>query len=390
MRVDPAYLFILLLGIVSLLADVTYEGARSLLGPFLGALGASAATVSFIAGLGEFVAYALRLLFGAIADRTRRYFAITFAGYMINLLAVPALALAGSWQSASFLVLLERLGKAVRTPARDAWLSQATARVGHGRGFGLHELLDQIGAVLGPILVGVAFSLTKSYRTSFALLLIPALLALGTLFLAGWLFPQPKMGQELSSGGKASHLPKAFWLWLSFVALSFVGLSSFPLIAFHLKMTAHLEEPRIAFFFALAMSVDALVAFPLGYFFDRAGLKVLLALPILSSLAALSFSGKPSSALVGVIFFGATLGLHESVLRAAVAQIVPAPLRGTGYGVFHAISGAAFFLGGVLLGALYALGSSVVVGTCVAFQLVSLCLGLTFLKSQMCANGKSF
>ncbi|MEK7699337.1 MAG: MFS transporter, partial [Planctomycetota bacterium] len=135
--------FIVLLGIVSLFADMTYEGARSINGPYLAVLGASATTVGIIAGLGELIGHSLRLVSGYITDRIGRYWAITLFGYAINMIAVPAIALAGRWEIAAILMVTERIGKAIRTPARDAMLSHATREIGRGKGFGLHEALDQ-------------------------------------------------------------------------------------------------------------------------------------------------------------------------------------------------------------------------------------------------------
>jgi MFS family permease len=169
-----ALTFVVLLGVVSLLADVTYEGARSAVGPYLEILGASAAAVGVVAGLGELVGYAIRVAAGYLSDRTGRYWAITIAGYGVNLLAVPLLALAGRWEVAAALIVFERLGKAIRTPARDAMLSHATHSMGRGWGFGLHEALDQIGAVLGPLIVAAVLYFTGDYRAGFAILLVPA------------------------------------------------------------------------------------------------------------------------------------------------------------------------------------------------------------------------
>lgn len=169
--------FVLLLGLVSLFADVTYESARSITGPYLAILGANAAVVGFVAGFGEFIGYGLRILFGIIADKTRRYWLITIAGYSINLLAVPALALAGRWETAAILITLERLGKAIRTPARDTMLSHASQSMGRGWAFGLHEAMDQVGAMVGPAIVAAILAYNGSYRYSFAVLIIPAVLS---------------------------------------------------------------------------------------------------------------------------------------------------------------------------------------------------------------------
>ena len=187
-RVAGALRFVVLVGVVNLFADMTYEGARSVTGPFLHSLGATALVVGLVAGFGELIGYALRLVSGYVADRTARYWAVTLAGHAINMLAVPLLALAHRWEMAAALMIAERVGKAIRTPARDAMLSHATKEAGHGWGFGLHEAMDQAGAMIGPLVVAAALAAGWGYRTGFGLLLVPALLALGVL-IAAWRAP---------------------------------------------------------------------------------------------------------------------------------------------------------------------------------------------------------
>src|SRR6266496_1831603 len=176
--------FVVLLGVVSLFADMTYEGARSITGPHRAVLGASATVVGLVAGFGELIGYGLRLVSGYLSDRTGRYWAITLVGYAVNMLAVPLLALAGNWEIAALLIIAERTGKAIRTPARDAMLAHATTEMGRGWGFGLHEAMDQTGALIGPLLVALVLHGTGSYRNSFAMLLAPAVLSLGVLLVA--------------------------------------------------------------------------------------------------------------------------------------------------------------------------------------------------------------
>jgi len=212
-----AWQFIILVGVVSLFSDMTYEGARSISGPFLGSLQASATVVGVVAGLGEFIGYALRLASGYLTDRLGKYWLITFWGYAVNLFAVPLLALAGSWEMAALLLLLERLGKAIRTPARDAMLSHAAAEVGRGRGFGFHEAMDQVGAVLGPLIIAVVLYFQGGYRTGFAVLLGPALLALVVIIIAARLYPHPQHLElgvpRLETGG----FKRPYWLYVAAV-----------------------------------------------------------------------------------------------------------------------------------------------------------------------------
>lgn len=368
--------FIVLLGLVSLFADITYEGARSITGPFLTTLGASGLAVGVIAGLGEFLGYALRLATGYLADRSRQYWLLTIAGYAINLLAVPLLALAGRWEVAAGLMIAERVGKAVRSPARDAMLSHATQRTGHGWGFGLHEALDQIGAVTGPLVMALVLAKGGGERTGFALLLIPALVALTLLAIAWRLFPRPR---ELAPVSKPLNNPRGlnrvFWLYLAASGLVAAGFADFPLIAYHLGKQGVVAHATIPALYALAMAVDALAALAFGRAFDRWGLGVLVASTVLSAFfAPLVFLGGPSGAVLGMVLWGVGMGAQESVLRAAVATMIEPDRRGVGYGLFNACYGAAWFLGSVVLGLLLDLSLTALVGFAVGCQLLALIL----------------
>ena len=252
-----AWRFIILLGVISLFSDITYEGARSISGPFLGELKASAAVVGVVAGLGEFLGYTLRLGSGYLADRLGRYWLITFAGYSLNLLAVPLLALAGRWEIAAILLLAERMGKAIRTPARDAMLSHATASVGRGWGFGFHEAMDQIGAVTGPLIVAAVLYFQGSYRQGFAVLLLPAVLALVVITAAARLYPHPQHLEVSAPALKTTGFTRPYWLYVVAAGLLGAGYADFPLIAYHFGKTALLPAGWIPLFYAVAMAVDA-------------------------------------------------------------------------------------------------------------------------------------
>jgi len=351
-----ALVFVVLLGVVSLFADMTYEGSRSIWGPFLGTLGATGAMVGLIAGGGELLGYVLRLFTGALADKTGRYWAITILGYTINLLAVPSLALAGNWPVAAGLVILERSGKALRTPARDAMLSHAARDMGGaGWAFGLHEALDSVGAVLGPLIAALVLFLHGGYRHAFAWLLLPALAALATLAIARMKFPQP---QELdaaptphASDAKALRDLKVF---LAATALIAAGYSDFALIAFHLARDHVVGNDVVPTLYALASLAGGATALALGKLFDRRGLSVLLWATLVPALyAPLVFLGGPWAALAGMVLWGIGFGAHDSLFRAAVAQRIPRERRATVMGVFNAIYGTAWFAGSALLGVLY-------------------------------------
>jgi MFS family permease len=349
-----ALAFVVLMGIVSLFADMTYEGARSIIGPYLAWLGASGTVVGFTAGFGELVGYGLRFLSGAWADRTRRYWLFTFLGYCLNLLAVPLLALTGRWSAAVGLMIMERMGKAIRTPSRDAMLSHATHAIGRGWGFGLHEAMDQTGAVLGPLLMALVLYLKEGYRTGFALLLIPALLALGTLAAAWRLTPHPENLEVKTPEIETRGLPKIFWLYLAAAGLIAAGTADFPLIAYHFEKTGEISPALIPIVYAATMGVEALAALMLGWLFDRWGLSALaLATALSSFFAPLAFGGNLKAALAGMALWGVGMGAAESVMKAGVAEMAPPHRRGTAYGVFNMGYGLFWFAGSVVLGWFY-------------------------------------
>jgi len=366
--------FVLLLGVVSLFADMTYEGARSITGPFLASLDASAGVVGLVAGAGELIGYGLRILSGFASDRTGRYWAITLWGYAVNLFAVPFLALAGNWEIAALLIVMERVGKGIRTPARDAMLSHATAEMGRGWGFGLHEALDQTGAVLGPLVVAAVLGLNGGYKGGFALLLAPALLALAVLLVARALYPQPRdmEGDAMRPSHVPDGLPHTFWLYLAFVGVSVAGYTHFQLISYHFKIEAITSDAQIPLLFAVAMGVDALVALVAGRAFDRVGLPALLAIPVLSlPIAPLAFSNGLGPALAGVVLWGAVMGVQETIMRAAIAHMTPTAKRGSAYGIFNAAYGLSWFLGSTAMGLLYSVGIGYVIAFSVMLQAAS-------------------
>jgi MFS family permease len=348
--------FVVLLGIVSLFADMTYEGARSIAGPFLGVLGASGLAVALVAGSGELIGYALRLASGYVADRTARYWMVTGIGYAVNLLSVPLLALTGRWEPAAALLIAERVGKAIRTPPRDAMLSHATTEVGHGWGFGLHEALDQAGAVLGPLLIAAALSAGLGYRTGFFILLAPALVALGVLAGAWRAYPRPADLEPAAVEWprESRTFPRIFWVYLAAAAAIAAGYADFPLIAFHFAKRGIVPAGWVPVLYAIAMAVDAVAALVFGRLFDRSGIAILIPATLLSApFAPLVFSGNAAGALLGMALWGIGMGAQESILRAAIATLVAPRRRGTAYGLFNAGYGVAWFLGSAALGYLY-------------------------------------
>lgn len=368
-----ALIFIVLLGIVSLLADMTYEGARSITGPYLAILGSSALVVGLVAGLGELLGYSLRLVSGYLTDRTQRYWALTILGYVVNLLAVPLLALAGSWQIAAVLVIVERMGKALRTPPRDVMLSHATSSVGYGWGFGLHEALDQIGAITGPLLVALILYWQGSYQASFAFLLLPALLALATLIISRFLYPHPHELEVEIPHLETKGFHRTYWIYMVAAALIAIGFADFPILAFHFQKTGVLSPAMIPIFYAVAMGVDAVAALTFGRLFDRIGvLSLALATGISSLFAPLVFLGNREWVLLGMVLWGVGMGAQESVMRAAIPALSPFKRRGVAYGLFNTIFGVSWFVGSFLMGFLYDLNPAYLVVISMASQIMAI------------------
>jgi len=367
-----AMTFIILMGFVSLFADMTHEGARSVTGPFLALLGASGTIVGLVAGFGELVGYLLRLPSGYLCDRTGRYWGITIAGYLINVGAVPLLALAGRWEIAALLIIAERMGKAIRNPVRDAMISHATLSVGRGWGFGLHEAMDQIGAMLGPLIVAGVLYFKGSYQTSFAVLLIPAILTIGVLLAARTLYPRPRDLESTLPELETKGLSRVYWLYLAAMALAAAGYADFPLIGFHFQKASTVSTDWIPVFYAVAMGVDAIAALVFGRWFDRKGLSILIVSMLISAFfAPLVFLGGFYWSLAGMALWGVGMGAQESIMRAAVAGMVSADKRGTAYGIFNTGYGVFWFLGSALMGVFYDLSLPALVAFSMVAQLAA-------------------
>jgi MFS family permease len=364
-------------GVVSLSADMVYEGARSISGPLLASLGASAVLVGLITGAGEAMALMLRVVFGSWADRTGRYWTITYAGYAVTAVCVPLLAitpfLAGAGLAvACSLILAERFGKAVRSPAKSALLAHAAGPVGLGRGMGVHKALDQVGAVSGPLLVAAVAGVTGMLWPALAILIIPGIAALLVL---AWVrhrmgdpaSPPPQSPAELSANASVEkprrpnrrllighRLPAAFWLFASAAGAATAGLVTFGVIAYHLTTDRVVPVATIPLIYAAAMAAEAVAALATGSVFDRIKGRTLIVLPFLvATVPVLAFSTSPQVAILGVLIWGTAMGIQDSTVKALVADLVPSTKRATAYGVFAAVQGAAAIVGGAMAGALY-------------------------------------
>jgi MFS family permease len=351
-------------GLVSLAGDMVYEGARSVYGPLLAALGASATVVGLVTGAGEATALLLRLVSGPFADRSRRYWSLTLAGYALTAVCVPLLAVtptlgAAGLAVAAGLILAERLGKAIRSPAKSALLADAAAHVGMGRGLGVHKALDQIGAFAGPLLVaGVAAVAAGRLWPALAVLAVPGAASILILLIVrarGSTAPEP-IALEATAGPAepAVPLPSTFWWFAAAAGLFTAGLVTYGLIGYHLVRDHVVGTAAVPLLYAAAMAAGAVAALITGFLYDRSGPWILFALPILvAAVPVLAFSAGLAATVAGILVWGAATGVQDSTVKALVADLVPRRRRATAYGLFAAVQGAGALVGGVAAGALY-------------------------------------
>ena len=386
-----AFLFLLLLGLISLLSDFTHEGARSIYGPYLGLLGASVLVISFTAGLGEFIGQALRIVTGIIADKTKKYWAMMFIGYALNLLVIPLLMFvdASIWEVAIILILLERVGKGIRAPAKSALTSFTTPHLGAGKSFALQEAMDQFGAFLGPLFVFLILNLNKGselqgYQLAFGLLGIFAILTLVILVVAKTKYPHPDQFESkgISRGFKGN---KAFMIYMFAIVLIALGFIDYPILAYHIGTKSTIDVIYIPLLYALAMGVDAIAALIFGHLYDKKGIISLVISVMISAMIAPAFFliNGTVGIIIGVILWGIGMGAQESILKAVISVMVSKEKRATAYGIFYTVFGSAWFLGSVIIGFLYDLNLVYVVIFSTLMELLAVIFLLVYQKKIM-------
>lgn len=376
-RITPLR-FVLVFGLVSGLGDFVYEGARSIVGPFLATFGASAALVGVITGVGEAVALVFRLFTGRLSDRTGRHWAISITGYAITMISVPLLAVAGPLWLACVFIIGERFGKAVRTPARDTMLAEASVDIGRGRAFAVHESLDQAGALVGPLVVAAMLAAHRSYEAGFAILAIPGALAMLTLAYLRRQVPRPAAYDPSVHPVQTRPIglrgfSRTYWQYATFSALTLGGFATFAVLGYHLQHRHVVSAAQIPIMYAVAMGLAALGALASGSVYDRIGLRGLVVLPVLGAIVPFcSFSTSVPLVWFGAALWGLVMGIHESTMRAAVADLVPRERRGVGYGTFTAVYGLAWLAGAALIGVLYDVSIDSAITFTVVVQAVAL------------------
>ena len=381
---------IFLFGLVSLLGDIIYEGARGVNGPYLEILGANAAIIGFVAGVGEFLGYGIRLLSGYYSDKMKAYWFFTILGYGL-LFTIPLLSLAGIWQLAALFIISERMGKALRTPAKDTILSQATKQVGTGMGFAIAEVLDQIGAIIGPLIftifffvVGTSGKALSEYQTGYSFLWVPfVLLIIVLVFAYVFVKKNPEVLEKTVLMKKEQErFSKVFWLYTVFSFVTTFGFVNFALIGYHLKVQGIFSDAYIPLLYAIAMGIDAGMALVIGKTYDslknkwkndNAGLFLLLVIPLLTMfIPLLAFSMNYEFIIISVVIWGMVMGTHETIMKSAIADITPLKKRGTGYGIFSTFYGLAVFGGSVMVGLLYDFSIPLLIIITIAVEIIAL------------------
>ena len=404
-RISQAMIFIILFGIVSLFSDMTHEGASSIRGAYMSLLGASAGAIGFVSGLGELIGYSMRYVFGRLTDKTKRYWLMTIAGYVLDVLAVPALALVGEhgWIAACGLLIIQRMGKAIKKPAKDTIMSFAASKEGLGKSFGIQEVLDQIGAFLGPVLLYVVMlfktegSTFEIYSRCFAVLAVPGAITILLLLITKYKFPNPENFEPEEKRFTPFKVKKEFIFYIAGISLFAFGFIDYSIIIMHVSKTytnisAQLTETSslvnsgtLPLLYAGAMLVDAVAALVFGLIYDKKGVKALAWSTVISApFAILVFGTKSTSALLlGIALWGVGMGAQESILKAAVTKMVPKSSRATGYGVFECSFSVFWFLGSWLLGVLYDISIPAMITVSVVSQLAAIPL---YIASDKLAN----
>jgi predicted MFS family arabinose efflux permease len=369
-----ALAFIVAFGIVSLFADMAYEGMRGITGPYLALLGASGTAVGIIAGTGELFGYLLRLASGKLASTTRAYWPITLLGYVVQMAAVPLMALAGAWWIAALFIILERTGKAIRNPAANFMMSRAGDQIGQGWAFGLHEALDQTGALIGPLITALVLARHGAYTDAFLWLGIPATITV--LIVIGVSLRYPSAGRAAPKAATESPdgaLPTAFWLYAASAGLVAFGFADWPLIAFHFAQVKIVPPAIVPVLYAVAMGATGVGALVFGRLFDKIGFSVLIPAILIAAITPpLVFFGGEVEAIIGTLCWGVALGVETSALNAGVARLVSTSARANAFGIFSAVFGIAWFAGSAALGALYDISFMALVTVAVAAELLAL------------------
>jgi MFS family permease len=369
------------LGLVSLLMDISSEMIHGLLPVFLvSVLGASTTMVGVIEGVGEGTASISKLFSGWLSDRLGRRKALTVAGYGLSALSKPLFALATSTSLVLAARFSDRIGKGIRGAPRDALIGDLVPAGSRGAAYGLRQALDTVGAFAGPLTaMALMATLNDDFRRVFWLALIPGLLSVLVLAIGIREPPRrPTAPQAPVRIDDCRGLGRAYWVIVAVGALLTLARFSEAFLILRAQR-AGLPLALAPLVLVVMNVVYAGSAYPLGALSDRLDRRGLLALGFLTLVGAdLMLAWAPNLWIVlgGVAVWGLHLGMTQGVLAALVADACPAKLRATAFGVFNFASGVALLVASVLAGLLWAhVGPSATFIAGAAFTV----LGLTLL-----------
>ena len=347
------------LGIVSMLMDISSEMIHSLLPLFMvTTLGMSVFAVGLIEGLAESTALIVKVFSGALSDYLGRRKGLAVFGYALGALSKPLFAIASAASMVVAARLLDRIGKGVRGAPRDALVADiAPARL-RGAAFGLRQSLDTVGAFVGPLLaVGLMLLWANDFRAVFWVATIPGMMAVA-LLLFGLREPAHQQTEKRSNPISRKNLKRlgaSYW-WVVGIGAVFT-LARFSEAFLVLRAQQGGIPLALVPLVMVAMNlIYALSAYPFGKLSDAVSHTKLLAAGLVVLVAAdvvLASNNHWSAVLAGVALWGLHMGITQGLLATMVADTAPADLRGTAYGFFNLMSGVAMLFASALAGLLW-------------------------------------
>lgn len=363
-------------GLISLFADMVYESGRSIIGQYFFICGGPLVIASAMSGIGEFISYAVRYISGQLAPKMNLYWTLTFIGYFLSVIAIPLMGFFSQWEILFLLYLLDRLGKGIRAPARDALLASISPPAKYGKSFAIHEILDQIGAMVGPLLMSIILAFKSSYSFAFHFLFIFSIFTIFLIYFAHKYWKERMFGREIISYSDNASLQKKFNIIIFFGIFTFIGFPFFPFISYHFKSADILTDTLIPFLYSISMAIDGLVAYPLGVFFDKYKIKTIFIHPLLAIISTiLIFSSSNFYVIfVGLFLWSICIASQETIFKSLIAYIASISNLAKNYGLFFSLSGISSMVGGAIMGWLYSLSPVYVIIFVIIAQIVSIFL----------------
>jgi MFS family permease len=355
----PVPMSIWVLGLVSMLMDISSEMIHSLLPLFLvGTLGASALTVGLIEGVAESTALIVKVFSGTLSDYLGKRKALAVLGYAVGALTKPLFAIAPTAAIVFTARVLDRIGKGVRGAPRDALVADIAPVEVRGAAFGLRQSLDTVGAFFGPLLaVGLMLLWADDFRAVFWVAVVPGMLAV-CLLQVGVREPQRHVGEKLVNPIRRENLKRLrgpYWRVVGIGAVFALARFSEAFLVLRARQ-AGIPVGYVPLVMVAMNLVYAGSAYPLGKLSDRMSHGTLLSLGLSVLIAAdlvLAATGRWPAVVLGVCLWGAHMGATQGLLATMVADAAPVDLRGTAYGFFNLVSGMAMLIASAVAGLLW-------------------------------------